>query len=186
MTFRRFCLLVLLPGSALAAANLPTPTFKQDLSWTHYVDPQGSYCVEYPKRWVRQDVADGGGIAFSTGIKRYSTPTGEMDVTVAASPDDSAELLQAHLDGMKKFARAEHIEVLDRQQLTIDGNPATLTKDSYNDALEKKDWTEEIVVTRHNDKLYRLEMVCRSDQVSRFEVVFGRLVRSFAFDCERK
>jgi hypothetical protein len=141
--------------------------------------------MEYPKRWIREAGADGSSMAFYTGLKRYSTPTGEMDITILTTQDDTAELLQAHMDGMKRFARAEHIEILDRRKLTVGGSPAMLTKDQYRDPLEKQDWTEEIIVTRHDNKLYRLEMACRTDQVTRFEVMFSRLVRSFAFSCKK-
>ncbi len=177
---------MLLAPFIAAAAHAPGTSFKQDLSWKRYSDPQSGFCLQYPKRWMRQDMGDGDGVAFSTGVKRYSMPTGEMDVTVLSTPDDSAELLQAHLDGMKRFVRAERIQILDRRKMTVDGNAAMLTKDQYRDALEKADWTEEIIVAKRDDKLYRLEMVCRSDQVARFEQVFGRLVDSFAFGCHRK
>lgn len=180
----RFLWLLALTSVGMAA-NV-RGTFKQDLTWKRYADPVGNYCLEYPKHWIRQELPDGSGVGFSTGAKRYSLPTGEMDVTVLATPDDATDLLQAHLDGMKKFARASDIELLGHETVMLAGSQAMYSKDRYRDSLDKADWTEEIILARHDDKTYRLEMMCRSDQVARFELMFGRMVRSFAFGCNRK
>lgn len=142
--------------------------------------------MEYPKHWIRSDAAGETGIAFSTGEKRYSMPVGEIDVTVLTTPDDSSQLLQAHMEGVKKFVRAEEMQILDSENITVDGTPATLMKDRYRDRLEKQDWTEEIIYARHDDKLYRLEVVSRSDEAARFQLMFGRMVRSFSFECHGK
>lgn len=176
-TWRAFLLLT--PCLALAAH---TSDYRQDRAWKRYANPEGQYCLQYPKRWLKEELSEQG-ITFYTGIKRYSMPTGEIDVTVLSSSDDGAQLVEAHMDGMKRFARAEHIEIWDREKLDLDGTQAMLTKDRYRDPLDKKDWNEEIIVARHDDKLYRLEMVCRDDQVDRFESIFQRVVSSFSFDC---
>ena len=179
----RWLPLLLLP-STLAAGNAPNGLLKQDSAWKRYVAADSGYCITYPKHWMRQQVIDG--LAFSSGVRRYSMPVGEMDITATSTSDDPMHFLEAHLAGVKKFQRAATVEVLDRRQTTLSGEPALFTKDSYRDALEKSDWVEELVLARHKNVLYRLEMVCRANHVARFEAMFTRFVHSFQLDCNAK
>jgi PsbP len=170
----------------LACLALTAKPPKQDLSWKRYTDADQGFCVAYPNRWIREQASDGSGVSFHTGIKRFSLPTGEIDVTATTPGDDPAALLRAHLEGVKKFVHADEIELTEQRSLTLDGTPAMFAKDHYHDPMEKAEWHEEMILASHNGKLYRLEMVCRADELPRFEAMFEHLVQSFEFDCNSK
>ncbi len=182
-------------SSLLVVAANSASVMKQDSSWKRYHNQQWGYCVSYPSRWRKGDAFEGAGIFVEAGLKKHSRPTGEIDIGVLpdAPPAGSAEGaaltlvddLQAHLDGLKKFERAERMEVLEKRRLDLFGSAALLTKDRYYDPLERSTWVDEIVFTHRKNALYRIELECRADQLERFEPVFTRLVGTFQFDCAR-
>lgn len=174
------------------AANAGSPIKRQDRAWKRYRNEQWGYCVSYPKRWFRGDAFDGAGLFVGTGAEKYSKPTGEIDV--AAVPNHLAanskalsltlvDDLNMHFDGLRRFERAERMEVLEQRPMTLVDSPALYTRDRYYDPLERATWLEEIVFVRHNGVVYRLELESRADQLSRFDPVFEHVVSTFQFDC---
>jgi len=176
---------------SLAVLCAAPQTSKQDRSWKPYTNLQWGYCVSYPSRWLKGDAFDGAGIFVETGLKRFSKPLGEIDIGVLpadltaaqALPIKLTDDLETHFDGLKKFERAESIEILEKRELQILGSPALFTKDRYYDPQDRATWVEEIIFTRHKGALYRLELECRNDQLERFEPVFQTFVGTFRFDC---
>lgn len=183
----RCCLIPLLGGVALASlfgAKAPA-THRLDSAWKKYANEDIGYCVRYPSRWARGEAFDGAGMYFEAGVKKYSRASGEIDIS-AFSDLKPVEYLQTHLDGLKRFERAENLKVLDQHEMPLLGEVALFTKDSYNDPLDHSSWIDEIILLRYQSTLYRMELECRSDQVDRFEPVFEQFVSSFRFDCNSK
>jgi hypothetical protein len=116
---------------------------------------------------------------------------GAMDFAVLDSPTVGALLapislvedLRVHLAGLKKFERAERVEILEQRELKFLGHSALFTKNRYYDPQERANWAEEILFINRNGTLYRLELECRLDQLGRFEPVFSQLMNTFRFDC---
>ena len=173
------------------AAKAPS-TKKLDAAWKRYDNRQLGYCVSYPSRWQRGEAFEGEGMYFATGMRKFSRPLGEIDVgAVLESPPAEpvllpAEYLQIHFDNLKKFERAAQLEVLEQKQINLFGHAGLFTKDRYFDPLDNRTWFDEIILARNRDRLYRLELECRADQVERFEAVFSHFVETFKFDCDDK
>ena len=123
---------------------------------------------------------------FETGLRKFSMPIGEMDISASPSPDELTNIVDLHLQGLKKFERAQQVEVLERREVKFRDTAALLTKERYLDPQDKAKWVSELLLARHNKLLYRLELVCRDDQLDRFEAVFARFVNTFQFDCNVK
>jgi len=183
------CLAVSIPIATLGAASLP----KQDRSWKHYRNRQLGYCLAYPSRWLRGDAFDGAGFYVETGARKYSRPLGEIDVGVVSPLKEASraaavslvENLQVHLDGLKTFERAQHMEVLEKRSMNFLGNAALFTRDRYYDPQDGSTWIDEVIFVDRKDNLFRFELECRAEQLERFESVFNRLLSSFQFDCSR-
>lgn len=122
---------------------------------------------------------------FETGTKKYGRPSGEMDIS-AFSDLKPVEYLETHLEGLKKFERAENLQVLEQREMPLQGTVASFTKDTYFDPQDRTNWVEELVLAKHRGILYRLELECRADEVSRFEPLFEQFVQSFRVDCSSK
>ena len=172
------------------AASAPHPS-KQDSSWKTYSNKDLGYCISYPARWVRGEAFDGAGMYFETGVKKFSKPLGEIDVGPLSGiqPEgvsSPVEYVQVHLDGLKKFERAQKLEVLEEHEINLVGSTALFTKDKYFDPQDRATWVDEIVLAKHGGRVFRLELACRADQLGRFEPVFTRFINSFQFECNRK
>lgn len=178
-------------SSLLCAFGASGFTAKQDRSWKRYHNPTFGYCVSYPSRWLKGEAFEGAGLFVKTGASRYSRPLGAIDFGVLESPPADARMtpvsliedLRIHLDGLQKFERAERMEVLEKRELKFLGHSALFTKNRYYDPQERATWTEEVLFVNRNGTLFRLELQCRADQLSRFEPVFLHLLETFQFDC---
>ncbi|MBV8817324.1 MAG: hypothetical protein JO022_03135 [Acidobacteriaceae bacterium] len=171
---------------ALLAQGGSTP--RQDNAWKRYYNTQWGYCVSYPARWRKGDAFEGSGIFVETGAKKQSNPVGEIDIAALPNRLEKPQLnfvddLQVHVEGLEKFERAQQMELLEQRPMDFLGHSALFTKERYYDPLERARWIDEIVFTRRQDVLYRLELECRADQLARFEPVFTHFVSSFQFDC---
>lgn len=177
---------------------------RNDRAWKRYRNAALDYCVNYPSRWAKGDAFDGSGLFVRTRNRQTPNSTGEIDVgPVDLRPVNDAQLksvsldgtnldvdLAEHLAGLKKFVRAERLEVLTQEHLSLQGSSALYAKNRYYDPLERRTWIEEVVfVNRKGLKgsggLFRLELQCPPDQLDRFEPVFAYLVNSFEFDCKQ-
>ncbi len=176
---------------------------RKDRAWKRFRNAELSYCVSYPSRWSKGDAFDGSGLLIRTGVRQMPNSTGEIDVGpidllvpdiarlrhISIDTDSLDNDLAEHLAGLKKFVRAERLEVLSQHRLKLQGSAALYAKNRYYDPLERRDWIEEVVFVRRaglgrTGGLYRLELQCPPAQIDRFENVFAYLVNSFAFDCK--
>jgi hypothetical protein len=180
--------------SALPAGAGKIGTIKTETSWKLYRNKQWGYCVSYPSRWFKGEAWEGSGIFVETGVRRRSRPVGEIDIGAAPNPPEDfdrptpislTDNFQLHVEGLKKFERAERLEILEKRPVNLSGNSALFTKDRYFDPLDGATWVDEIVLVERNKTLYTLELECRSDQLARFEPVFTHFVGTFRFECGR-
>ena len=167
-------------------------TNRLDRAWKIYHNIQQGYCVSYPSRWARGDAFEGAGLFVKTGVRKAAKASGEIDVaaepTLPEPGTQTASLtlvddLKLHMDGLAKFERAERMEVLEQHPLKLAGDPALFTKDRYYDPLERATWIEELVFSHHDNRVYRLELECRADELTRFEPVFNHFINTFQFEC---
>jgi hypothetical protein len=142
--------------------------------------------VEYPAHWVRAAAFDGDGMYFETGVKKFSLPIGEIDVSILRDGIvPLQDYIKLHVENLRKFERAQDVEVLETRAITLGDLSGVLTRNRYFDPQDAKPWIDELVVVtrRDNEKVYRLELECRADVVQRFEAVFTRVLNSFHVDC---
>ncbi|MBV9155886.1 MAG: hypothetical protein JO097_06470 [Acidobacteriaceae bacterium] len=172
---------------AASAGSIP----KQESAWKRYQNQQWGYCVSYPSRWLKGDAFDGAGIFIETGAKRHSKPVAEINIEALANQEGEArqpaltlvESLESHFDGMKKFEHAEQLEILEKREMQFSGNSALFTKDRYYDPQNRARWIEEIILAKRKETLYRLQLECQPDQLTRFEPVFLHFLSTFELDC---
>ncbi len=157
-----------------------------------YLNRTTGFCISYPSRWAKSETYDGSGLAVATGMKKHSPiPVGSMDVSALALPAVQVHSVALGLDddfdvqlaGLKKFVRAEHVEILERRTLTLAEKPSLFVKIRYLDPRDRKVWIDEVIFARRDGLGYRLELETRADQLERFEANFTQFVNSFQMDC---
>jgi hypothetical protein len=166
---------------------------KDDRTWKRFRSRDHGYCVSYPSRWSRGMAFDGAGLFVETNSGKSSRPTGEIDFGPLSTPLADARMqpvsltenFEAHLDGLRRFQRAERMEILEKREMQFLGNSALFTKSRYYDPQDRATWMEEVLFVNRAETLYRIELECRADQLTRFEPVFSHLVGTFQFDCEQ-
>ncbi len=188
--FRVFALaLVLLAAAQFSPAG---SVLRQDRAWKVYLNRTNGFCISYPSRWAKSETYDGSGLAVTSGLKKHSPiPVGSMDVSALASSGPKVHSVSLALDddfdlqmkGLRKFARAEQVEILDRRTVTLGTNPSLFVKIRYLDPRDRKFWIDEVIFARHEHLSYRLELESRADQIQRFEANFTQFVNSFQMDC---
>jgi hypothetical protein len=131
----------------------------------------------------------------ATGLRKRSRPVAAIDVGAFPNPPENPpqpapiiliKNFQLHVDGLKKFQRAERLEILEKRSTDLSGNSALFTKDRYFDPLDRATWVDEIVLVNRNATLYTLELECRADHLATFEPVFSHFVGTFDFDCRKR
>jgi len=178
-------------SSVLVLVAQAGSTPREDHAWKLYRNPQWGYCVSYPARWSKGDAFEGAGLYVKTGVTKRSYPTGEMDVTALPNTLEASvqpastfgDDVRLHLEGLKKFEREEQVELVEQRPMTLFGLSALFAKERYYDPRERAKWAQEVVFAQRENVLYRMELVCRDDQLVRFEPVFTRLISTFQADC---
>jgi hypothetical protein len=182
-----FALSCLVAGFALGG-SVP----RQDTVWKRYYNANAGYCVNYPARWYKADAFDGSGLYVMSGVTKHSRATGEIDIGLFRNAANQlahatnvslVDDFESHVDGLKKFERAERVEVLEQRPMEVAGNSALFTKDRYYDPQDRSTWLEEVLFVQRNEEIYRVELECKADQAQRFERVFTQLVSTLQFDC---
>lgn len=157
---------------------------KLDRTWKKYKDRSLGFCVSYPARWMRGEGSDGTGVYFAASAHSNEVPAGEIDVAVLKDQFPPAtDYVELHLAGLRQFERAQKIELLGSAAFTLAGMRAVFNKTRYFDPLEKASWVDELIVAGQGSTLYRLQLECRDQDLTRFEAVFHRLVASFVPEC---
>lgn len=178
----------------LAAADISRAgsVLRQDRAWKVYLNRTNGFCVSYPSRWAKSETYDGSGLAVTSGLKKHSPiPVGSMDVSALAAADGQVHPASLALDddfdlqlaGLKKFARAQQVEILDRRTVMLATIPGLFVKVRYLDPRDRKFWIDEMIFARHEHLSYRLELESRADQIQRFEPNFTQFVNSFQMNC---
>lgn len=124
---------------------------------------------------------------FETGVQKFSLPIGEIDVSVLRDkPLQTADYLKVHLEQLRKFERAEQLELLETRSITLSDIGGFLTRNRYFDPQDQRPWFDELVVVGRGDRLFRLELECRAESLPRFEPVFSRVLNSFHLNCNAR
>src|SRR4051812_16368901 len=114
-----FALILLAAADFSRAGSVP----RQDRAWKVYLNRANGFCISYPSRWAKSETYDGSGLAVTSGMKKRSPiPVGSMDVSALTSSGPQVHSVSLGLDddfdlqlaGLRKFARAEQVEILER------------------------------------------------------------------------
>jgi hypothetical protein len=191
--FRTYRLSALALVALTATGRSPASSaLRQDRAWKTYLNRTAGFCISYPARWAKSETYDGSGLAVTTGVKKHSPiPVGSMDVSALAFPGGEVRPASLNLDndfdlqmtGLKKFVRAEQVEILDKRVFTLGASPSLFMKVRYLDPRDRRIWVDEVIFSRRDRLSYRLELEARGDQLERFEANFTRFVNSFQMEC---
>jgi hypothetical protein len=164
----------------------------------HYFNSNYNFCIEYPKKWQRNEALDGNAIALlppgqRAGPLPYSAifvgghvnQTSEQDENRGETLDEIFESgLKAFQEGDAAF-KATQLKVTERRRSRLVGYPVLVSTIEY--VLDNRYWQEhQILILTRSDAVFELTLTCRADQIQKFTPIFNGIVHSFRIRCNSR
>jgi hypothetical protein len=166
-------------GQTAAPARKPVP-------WKQYCQPNAGFCFKYPPTWTMLgEVFAGNGVVVAPPQKEdRALWDGITLAMVAPAPEGDEEglglngVIQQAAAGMREAG--QNFESLQRQERTVDHNPAQMLKAQYRDKSTGRDWVEELVFIEGPEKeIYSVALKCAPQNVARLEPVLNGVLKSW-------
>lgn len=170
-----------LTGQAAKAPHAPLST--------KYCHPTAGFCFRYPSWWtLLGEVFDGNGVVVAPQQKEEQAL---WDVITVAMVAPSSENSTAAMDGVIEHATAamrdatQDFETLQRQDRTVDQNPAQMLKTRYRENAGARDWVEELVfIQGPQNEVYSVSLKCAPDHLARLEPVLKQVLATWKLQAE--
>jgi hypothetical protein len=171
--------------SAAAAQTSSKPTAKA-AAWKEYCHPDYGFCFKYPSSWVSLgSIFDGNGIVVAPPQKQDRALWDEVTVALMIPPPEGDEepisidqAIERAVSSVRESG--QNFDTVQRQQRTVDGNPAQVVQLHYVEKSNAREWIEELVFVEGPDsEIYSAGLKCAPESLSRMEPLFSRIVDSW-------
>jgi hypothetical protein len=148
-----------------------------------YCHPRYEFCFQYPAAWMMLgEVFDGHGVTIAPAQKQDREQWDEVTVAlVIPAPDEDedpvslGEAIAQAVSGVRKSGQS--FETLQRQQRTVNGNPAELVKLHYLDKASNQEWVEELVFIQGPDaEIYSVALKSSPATLAKMEPPFAKIL----------
>jgi hypothetical protein len=173
-------------GLALVAAGqTPAPAHKP-VPWKRYCQPNAGFCFKYPPAWtLLGDVFDGNGVVVAPTQKEDRALWYEITLALVAPPPDGDEegpglngIIEQAMAAMREAG--QNFVTLQRQERTIDHQPAQMLKAKYREKATGHDWVEEMVfIHGPENEIYSVALKCAPQDLPRLEPVLKGVLESW-------
>ena len=171
--------------SAATAQTGAKPTAKA-AAWKEYCHPDYGFCFKYPSSWVSLGaIFDGNGIVVAPPQKQDRALWDEVTVALMIPPPEGDEEPMSIDQAIEKAVSSvresgQNFDTVQRQQRTVDGNPAQVVTLHYVDKSSNHEWIEELVfVEGPASEIYSAGLKCSPESLARLEPLFTRIVDSW-------
>jgi hypothetical protein len=176
----------LLAFVSAATAQTPTKPVAKTQPLMEYCHPNYGYCFKYPSSWVSLGpIFDGNGIVVAPPQKQDRAVWDEVTVALMIPPPEGDEEPVTVDQAIEKAVSSvresgQNFDTVQRQQRTVDGNPAQVVKLHYVDKSSGREWIEELVFVEGPDsEIYSAGLKCAPESLARMEPLFTRIVDSW-------
>ena len=171
---------------ATAAAQTPTKPAAKTQPLKEYCHPDYGFCFKYPSSWVSLGpIFDGNGIVIAPPQRQDRALWDEVTVALMIPPpegDEDPVSIDQAIDKAISSVRAtgQNFDTVERQQRSVDGNPAQGVKLHYVDQASGREWIEELVFVQGPDsEIYSAGLKCAPESLARMEPLVSRIVDSW-------
>jgi hypothetical protein len=176
-------LLLLVSVGAAQTSAKPAP---KAAAWKEYCHPDYGFCFKYPSSWISLGpIFDGNGIVVAPPQNQDRALWDEVTVAMMIPPPEGDEEPVSIDEAIEKAvssvrASGQNFDTVQRQQRTVDGNPAQVLKLHYVDKSSGREWIEELVfVQGPESEIYSAGLKCTPESLERIEPLFSRIVDSW-------
>lgn len=163
----------------------PAPA-RKPVSKKNYCQPNGGFCFKYPGSWsIVGEVFDGNGVVVAPAQKLDRTLWDEVTVALILPPaegDEEPVTLDGMIEQASKTMRegGQAFETLQRQERTVDNQPAQMLKVRYHEKATGRDWVEQMVFIKGPDgEIYSVALKCAPEDLVRLQSAFTGLLQSW-------
>src|SRR5208282_889782 len=185
LLLRSSLLLVLALGSFRAAVSQASTsvTAPKPATWKRYCQPEGGFCFKYPSSWsMLGEVYDGNGVVVAPPQKEDRALWDAITVALVVPPPQGDEeptglnvVIERASSGLRQSG--QDFETLQRQERTVDHQPAQMLKARYHEKSNGRDWIEEMVFIEGPDnEIYSVALKCAPQNLARLEPVLSRVL----------
>ncbi len=172
-------------GTGMAAQTAHKPAAKS-AAWNSFCHPEHGFCFKYPAGWTMLgEVFEGAGVMVAPPQKLDRELWDSVTVALVIPPpqgnDEPVTIGDAIAQAVAGVSRSgQSFETEQRQQRTVNGNPAQMVKMHYTDKATGHAWTEELVFIEGPDlAIYSVALKSSTATISRIEPLFARIVDSW-------
>lgn len=169
-----------------AAAQIPAKPAPKAATWKEYCHPDYGFCFRYPSSWVSLGpIFDGNGIVVAPPQKQDRALWDEVTVALMIPPPEGDEEPVSIDKAIEKAVASvresgQNFDTVQRQQRTVDGNPAQVLKLHYVDKASGHEWFEELVFMQGPEsEIYSAGLKCAPESLARMEPLFSHIVDSW-------
>ncbi|MGA2905402.1 MAG: hypothetical protein ABSD98_16365 [Candidatus Korobacteraceae bacterium] len=166
-------------GQAAAPARKPVP-------WKRYCQPNAGFCFKYPGSWTMLgEVFDGNGVVVAPPQKEDRALWYEITLAMVAPSPEGDEEGPGLNDIVEQAAAAmreavQDFQTLQRQERTVDHQPAQMLKARYRDKATGRDWVEELIfIQGPENEIYSVALKCAPQELARLEPVLKGVLESW-------
>src|SRR5690242_9415188 len=180
------CLVCLL-ACAYALGGAPPEKSKQ------YHNENFDFCLQFPSTWTYQESFTRNGAGFAP--KDGSFAVMHASISVGAHTDQPSETgtpqtvdqnIQAVAESLRKYDAAVDIQILKREELTLQGLPARTVTLRYRNSQSGEDrFLKDINLVDDKNIVYFLELECHPNDGAALLPVFDRIVKSLRLACRK-
>jgi hypothetical protein len=170
-------LLVALGPFNLAAGQIsPSAPARKPPAWKRYCQPEAGFCFKYPSSWpMMGEVFDGNGVVVAPPQKEDRALWDAITVALVVPPPQGDEeplglngVIDRATSGLRE--RGQSFETLQRQERTVDHQPAQMLKTRYHEKSSGRDWIEEMIFIEGPDnEIYSVVLKCAPQNLARLE-----------------
>lgn len=166
-------------ASHKAPAHSPVPSKK-------YCEPEGGFCFRYSASWqIVGEAYVNGVIVAPQQPQPDRTLWDEITVALVVLPPKSGkdatsidQVIETAMIGLRESGR--NPETLQRQERTVDGQPAQMIKVRYHDNATSRDWIEELVfIAGPDQEIYSVALKSVPEHLKPLEPVLAGILQSW-------
>jgi TolA-binding protein len=185
--FRMLAALALCLGAGVCvSAQTKAKPAAKTFALKSYCHPAYSFCFKYPATWTMLgEVLEGNGVVVAptqaAPREDWDAVTVSLVVPAPAAGEAPVTIEEAIAQAASTVRRSgQAFETLQRQQRTVDGQPAEMLKLQYTEQGSGKAWVEELVfIEGPESEIYSIALKCHPAALAAMEPRFAHIVDSW-------
>jgi hypothetical protein len=160
-----------------------------------YFNKNFEFCVHFPSDWSSSESFTRNGVTLAPDKQTaFSLPP---RITLGAHVNQPSktgngsqaldENIQSYVDSLREYGSAVDVQILRKDEITLEGLPGSRITLKYRDSHSGKEWfAKDVNLIDRNNTVYFAELKCHPKDAGALESIFDALLRSLRLQCKGK